>query len=194
MNTHGLNFDLHHGPYSVYLFEFPSGNKYIGSSKNPEHRWKQGYAYNKDMAAEIEGAGGIDAISKSIVRAGLNSREKAFFEHYYACYYNTYTEGYNIRPAGCGTALLQLDMNTLEPIKKWGSASQAERALGIPHNNILAASKGAGRYSAGGFCWCPASVLFLPEHLQKIIDKRTDGGNSPAVVQPTQHREQENSY
>lgn len=190
MNIYRLNFDLHHGPYSVYLFEFPSGKKYVGSSKNPERRWKQGYAYNEDMTAEIEGAGGIDAISKSIVRTGLNPKEKAFFEHYYACYYNTYTEGYNIRPAGSGTALLQLDMNTLEPIKKWDSASQAERALGIPHNNILAASKGAGRYSAGGFCWCPASVLFLPAHLQRQIEKKATKAERSAA-QSAQCRETE---
>lgn len=40
MNMIGLQHDLGHGPYSVYLFEYSDGRKYVGSTgQKPENRW-----------------------------------------------------------------------------------------------------------------------------------------------------------
>ena len=170
MNTTGLHYDLGHGPYSVYLFEFPDGKTYVGKCKGkPEKRWRG--KYNKRMKEAFRQAGGRENVTKTVLRTGLNGREVLFFEGYYAAKYHAYTNGYNIHPAGSSGAVLQIDKETFEPIARWDSVYQAEKALGIPHNNIIAALHGRGRHSAGGFHWCYANALCLPEHLQRIMDK-----------------------
>ena len=67
--------------------------------------------------------------------------------------------------------MLQIDKETFEPIKKWDSAYQAEKALKIPRNNIIEAVKGKKRHSAGGFYWCWGTAICLPEHLQRLMEK-----------------------
>ena len=170
MNMIGLQHNLGHGPYSVYLIEFPDGMVYVGKCKGkPEKRWRG--KYNKRMKEAFRQAGGRENVTKTVLRTGLNGREVLFFEGYYAAKYHAYTNGYNILPAGSSGAVLQLDKETFEPVARWDSAYQAEKALGIPHNNILEAIHGKKRHSAGGFYWCYANALCLPEHLQQIMDK-----------------------
>lgn len=57
MNMIGLQHNLGHGPYSVYLFEFPDGMVYVGKCKGkPEKRWRG--KYNKRMKEAFRQAGG----------------------------------------------------------------------------------------------------------------------------------------
>ena len=180
MNMMGFQHNLGHGPYSVYLFEYSDGRKYVGSTgQKPENRWKKGY--NPQVTAANEREGGIDKVKKSVLRTGLNKQENRFFEPYYAAKYHAYTNGYNIRPAGSSCAVLQIDMKTFEPVARWDSAYQAEKALGIPRNNILEAIHGKKRHSAGGFYWCYANALYLPEHLRRIKNKAAQKAATTAV-------------
>lgn len=171
MNTFEPHFNLHHGPYSVYLFEFPNGKVYVGKCKHkPEKRWKG--KYNKKITEAFKTARGRQNVKKTVLRTGLSEREVGYFEAYYACVYKAYTNGYNVRPAGRSGSVTQIDMETFGLVKTFDSANQAERALGIPRQNILAAVKGTDRHSAGGFYWCYAWALCLPEHLRRIQEER----------------------
>lgn len=189
MNIYGPSFDLHLGHHSVYLFEFPDGKTYVGQcKKKPEIRWR-GH-YNRPLTEAIRQVGGIDKVKKSVLRTGLNQRVAGIFEAFYACKYHAYTNGYNIRPAGRSGAVMQLNKETLEPVGVWDSANQAERALGIPRSNIIAAIKGEARHSAGGFYWVYASALYLPAHLREQIEKKSIKAER-AAAQSAQCREME---
>lgn len=180
MNMIGLQHDLRHGPYSVYLFEYSDGRKYVGSTgQKPENRWKKGY--NPQVTAANEREDGIDKVKKSVLRTGLNKQENRFFEPFYAAKHKAYTNGYNILPSGSSCAVLQIDKENFEPVARWDSAYQAEKALGIPHNNILEAIHGKKRHSAGGFYWCYANCLYLPGHLQRIMDKAKEKAATTAA-------------
>lgn len=180
MDITALSHDLQHGPFSVYLFEFPDGMTYVGNTGGkPEKRWKK--KYNAALTKAIEQAGGIDNVSKTILRTGLSNREANFFEPFYACRYHAYTNGYNIRPCGSSCSVLQIDKETFEPIKKWDSAYQAEKALKIPRNNIIEAVKGKKRHSAGGFYWCWGTAICLPEHLQCLMEKTAQKAKQSAA-------------
>lgn len=183
MNMIGLQHDLGHGPYSVYLFEYSDGRKYVGSTgQKPENRWKKGY--NPQVTAANEREGGIDKVKKSVLRTGLNKQENRFFEPFYAAKHKAYTNGYNIRPSGSSCAVLQIDKENFEPVARWDSAYQAEKALGIPHNNILEAIHGKKRHSAGGFYWCWATAICLPEHLQRLMEKAAQKAGQAAAERP----------
>lgn len=180
MDITAPSYDLGHGPFSVYLFEFPDGMTYVGKTGGkPEKRWKK--KYNAALTKAIERAEGIDNVSKTILRTGLSNREANFFEPFYACRYHAYTNGYNIRPCGSSCSVLQIDKETFEPIKRWGSAYQAEKALKIPRNNIIEAIKGKKRHSAGGFYWCRATAICLPEHLQRLMEKAAQKAEQSAA-------------
>lgn len=179
MNITEPNHDLGHGPFSIYLFEFSDGSTYTGQcGGKPEERWRK--SYNEALTEKIEKDGGIDKVNKTILRTGLNKREAAAFETYYACRYHSFTNGYNIRPTGRSNALLQISKD-FEPLNVWDSATQVERVLGIPHGNVIAAAKGKNRHSAGGFYWCWASALWLPEHLQRLMEKAAQKAEQSAA-------------
>lgn len=179
MNIAGFNHDLKHGPYSVYLFTFSDGSTYTGQcGVKPKRRWGKGY--NKALTAKFEKEGGIGKVNKTILRTGLSEREADAFETYYACRYHSFTNGYNIRPTGRSNALLQISKD-FEPIKVWDSANQVERILGIPRGHVIEAVQGIKRHSAGGFYWCWASALWLPEHLQRLMDKAAQKAEQSAA-------------
>ena len=135
----------------------------------------------KATTPKLRREGGIDKVKKSVLRTGLNKQENRFFEPFYAAKHKAYTNGYNILPSGSSCAVLQIDKENFEPVARWDSAYQAEKALGIPHNNILEAIHGKKRYSAGGFYWCYANCLYLPEHLQRIMDKAKEKAATTAA-------------
>lgn len=180
MNITEPNHDLGHGPYSIYLFKFPDSKTYVGkTARKPEKRWDGNY--NAALTLAIERAGGIDKVNKSVLRTGLNEREARFFEPFYACRYHAYKNGYNVRPAGLGCAVLQIDKETFEPIRTWNSAYQAEKALKIPRNNIIEAVKGKKRHSAGGFYWCWANTFGFPTHILKLMEKAAQKAEQSAA-------------
>lgn len=75
---------------------------------------------------------------------------------YYWCYVEQYTPNWKI-PIRVDRKkdIYQIDMHTLQIIKKWHGIVAAAEQLQINHMHIIACCTGK-RYSAGNYCWAYA--------------------------------------
>lgn len=143
-----------------------TGKAYIGlTSQTTTQRWGNGRGYTyksgQHKFAQAIRKYGWDNFTHEIIEQNINSLKKASErEKYWIKYYDTFVHGYNMSPGGAGQnkvrwrAVLQLDINTLEIVKEYESASMAAAAVGeISGANIIACCRHKQK-TARGFAWC----------------------------------------
>lgn len=165
-----IRFDLS-GHSSVYGI-FPDEKWYIGKTdRAPEERWQngKGYTTNTDLNADI-GRLGWENVPKVVFTQGVADWVSSLVERYTIAEKGAlYPGGYNLTTGGdkgyhmCRKtrermsvahkkAVAQLDPETGEILKVWGSAKEAGEALEIHACNISLALHEKQK-TAGGFGW-----------------------------------------
>lgn len=201
--------------YIVYEHITPNNKRYIGITKQkPERRWQKGHGYadNPYFINAIKKYG-WENIQNNILHTNLSKEKAIELEIEYIKKYrsNTREKGYNLTAGGevvakignnmgkynpRAVAVLQIDMNTKEVIKRYESLADASRELGINHRGISKACKGKESYSYMGFLWEYADIDYkkpprrpvgrTAESMWKSVNQMDMSGNVIATFKSIQ--------
>lgn len=136
-----------------------NGKSYIGQTcQSPNLRWNNGKGYSRTFKfGKAIDKYGWDAFTHEILEDNILTQEDANErECHYIEYYDTFVGGYNSTKGGgngdhLGNEVIQISLDK-SIIRKFPSASEAERCTGILSQNIGSCLLGM-QITAGGFFW-----------------------------------------
>ena len=147
-----------------------NGKVYIGQTRqNPKYRWGQyGQKYNEDNIKLYRAIQkyGWDNFDHEIIEDNIFTQEEADLrEQYWINFYDSYYNGYNATKGGhdgeyVGIPIYKIDINTLQIVTKYQSASEAGRLLNKEHCSSISTYLFGKQISAYGFYWCKVDEWF----------------------------------
>lgn len=143
--------------YIVYMHIFPDGKRYIGITKDIEHRWignGSSYCNHGRIKEAIKKYDWKNEVKHVIIAENLSKYEAEQMEIDLISKYKTTEKnyGYNVHKGGNGSKKIVQYDKTMKLIKVWDSANEASRELNIKTSGIFNCIKGRQR-TAGGFIW-----------------------------------------
>lgn len=133
------------------------GKCYIGQSINIKERWESHKACKTNIKlANAINKYGLENFNFEVLKLVDNKDKLTEYEQYY---YNIYKPEYNLIYPGESPnsknkkAIYQIDINTLQIIKKWSSISDASRAFGVREYAIQSVLFNMTT-SCCGYYWC----------------------------------------
>jgi len=111
-------------PWCLYEHVFPNGKKYIGISKDPEKRWRNGSGYeSQSKIANAIKRYGWENVKHNIIMDGLTKEQAERLEQYLIAELKTIPNGYNTAKGGSavnGTYLAPYILDMCRYVKNRG--------------------------------------------------------------------------